>query len=74
MLSVLKTICIAPFCFCARYPQSRDDGGVSWVFPSCGASVGFLTGYDGELREPLMWRQGSQVSMRVARGSASLHK
>ena len=22
--------------------------------------------YDGELREPLVWRQGSQVSMRVA--------
>ena len=41
-----------------RSPQSRDDGGVSWVFPSCGASVGFLTRYDGELREPLMWRQG----------------
>ena len=40
-----------------RCPQSRDDGGVSWVFPSCGASVGFLTRYDGELREPLMWRQ-----------------
>ena len=55
-----------------RCPQSRDDGGVSWVFPSCGASVGFLTRYDGELREPLVWRQGSQVSMRVARGNASL--
>ena len=38
-------------------PQSRDDGGVSWVFPSCGASVEFLTRYDGELMEPLMWRQ-----------------
>ena len=34
--------------------------------------MGFLTRYDQELREPLMWRQGSQVSMRVARGSASL--
>ena len=29
-------------------------------------------GYDGELREPLVRRQGSQVSMSVARGSASL--
>ena len=47
-------------------------GGISWVFPSCGASVGFLTRYDGELREPLMWRQGSQVSMRMARGSVPL--
>ena len=51
---------------------SRDEGGVLWVFSSCGASVGFLTRYDGELREPLMWPQGSQVSMRMARGSVSL--
>ena len=34
--------------------------------------MGFLTRYDGELGEPLMWRQGSQVSMRMARGSVSL--
>ena len=26
-----------------RRPSSYDDGGVSWVFSSCGASVGFLT-------------------------------
>ena len=31
-----------------------------------------LTRYNGEVREPLLWRQGSQVSMRVARRSASL--
>ena len=43
-----------------------------WVFSSCGASVGFHTRYDGELREPLVWRQGSQVSMYVARGSGLL--
>ena len=36
------------------------------------ASVGFLMRYYGELREPLMWHLGSQVSMRMARGSASL--
>ena len=30
-------------------------GGVSGVSSSCGASVGFLTRYDGELREPLVW-------------------
>ena len=34
--------------------------------------MGFLTRYDGELREPLVWHQGSQVSMHVARGNASL--
>ena len=37
---------------CMSLPSSRDDGGVSWVFLSCGPSVGFLTIYDGELREP----------------------
>ena len=31
-----------------------------------------VTRYDGELREPIVWRQGSQVWMREARGSASL--
>ena len=55
-----------------RRASSRDDGGTSWLFLSCGASVGFLTRYDGELREPLVWLHGSHVSMRVARGSASL--
>ena len=34
--------------------------------------MGFLTRYDGELREPLVWHQGSQVSMRMVRGNASL--
>ena len=54
-----------------RRPSFHHDRGVSWVFSSCGASVGFLTRYDGELREPLMWCRGSQIFMRVARGSAS---
>ena len=51
-----------------RRPSSRDDRGVWWVFSSCGVSVGFLTRYDGELREPLMWHQGSQGFMSVAEG------
>ena len=55
-----------------RRPSSRDDRGISWVFSSWGASVGFLTRYDRELREPLVRRQGSQVSIRGARGNASL--
>ena len=55
-----------------RRPSSRDDRGVLLVFSSCSASVQFLTRCDGKLREPFMWRQGSQVSMRMARGSASL--
>ena len=32
---------------------------------------GFLARHDEDLREPLVRSQGSQVSMRVARGSAS---
>ena len=32
----------------------------------------FLRRYDAELREPLVWHQGSQISMRMTRGSASL--
>ena len=44
---------------------------------SCGFSqaeaqrVGFLSSYDGKLREPLVWPQGSPVSIRVVRGSAA---
>ena len=34
--------------------------------------MGFLTSYDGELRENFVWRQGSRVSIRIARGSAAL--
>ena len=41
-------------------------------FTAGGPSVFFLTRDDGEVSEPLVGRQGSRVSMRVARGSASL--
>ena len=54
-----------------RKASSRDYRGISWFFSSRGTSVGFLTRYDGELREPLLWRQRSQVSIRVARGSVA---
>ena len=47
--------------------------GESRGFPRAVARrVVFLSSYDGELREPLLWRQGSQVSTRVARGSMAL--
>ena len=39
------------------------------MFSSGGTSVRFLTRYDGEVSEHLVGRQGSPVSMRVARGS-----
>ena len=41
------------------------------VSSSCGARGGFLPRHDEDLREPLVRRQGSQVSMRVARGSSA---
>ena len=47
-------------------PRKVKSDTVSTVSPSISHKV------DGELREPLMWRQGSQVSMRMARGSVSL--
>ena len=53
-------------------PHLREDGGVSGWFSSGGPRLRFLTRYDGEVSEPLVGRQGSRVSMRVARGSASL--
>ena len=34
--------------------------------------MGFLTRYIGELREPLVWLQGSQVSIPVLRVNAAL--
>ena len=34
--------------------------------------VRFLSSNDGELREPLVWPQGSSVSIQVARGSRAL--
>ena len=46
-----------------RRPSSCDNGGFSRFFSTGGASVEFLTRYDGELKEPLVGCQGSRVSM-----------
>ena len=43
-----------------RRASSRDDGGVSWLFSSCSASVGFLS-------------RGAQGSSLVAPGKSGLH-
>ena len=34
--------------------------------------VWFLSSYDFNIREPLVWHQGSPVSIRIARGIAAL--
>ena len=44
--------------------------GASRVSSSCGARGGFLARHGEDLREPLVRRQGRQVSLRVARRSA----
>ena len=55
-----------------RRPSPREDGGVSGVSSSYGPHGGFLTRHDEALREPLVQRQGSQVSMGGAKWSPSL--
>src|SRR5574341_2068374 len=77
-------VCIVFFFFSSRRRHTRlvgdwssdvcssDLGGVSGWFSSGGPRVRFLTRCDGEVSEPLGGRQGSRVSTRVARGSASL--
>ena len=59
----------------ARPPSGLGEGsrasGASGRGPGGGPRVRFLTRSDGEVSEPLVGRQGSRVSMRVARGSAS---
>ena len=47
--------------------NTGDLGLISGWGSSCGARGGFLPRHDEDLREPLVRRQGSQVSMRVAR-------
>ena len=38
------------------------------MFSRGGAIVGFLMRYYGELKEPLLWRQGSQGSHAIGEG------
>ena len=47
-------------------------GELCGFFQAGALSVGFLSNYDGELREPLLWPQESFVSIRVVRGSVAL--
>ena len=54
-----------------RLPSSRDDWVISWFSRAAARRVRFLLSYDGELRERLVWPQGSQLSFRVARGSVA---
>ena len=54
-----------------RRPSSRDDGGVSWVFSSCGARVGCLMKYHGDLREPLVEKaEEPEIKLPTSTGSS----
>ena len=48
--------------------SSHIEVRISCFFSSCSRTLGFLSSYDGDLRDPLVLPQESQVSMRVARG------
>ena len=46
-----------------RRSSSGDDRGISWFFPSCGGKLGFVSIYDGELREPPVLPKRTPVSI-----------
>ena len=48
---------------------TRRGAATPVLRPQSGARGGFLPRHDEDLREPLVRRQGSQVSMRVARAT-----
>ena len=48
--------------------SSHIEVRISCFFSSCSRTLGFLSSYDGDLRDPLVLPQESQVSMRIARG------
>ena len=49
--------------------SSRDDGGTSWFFPSATRCVGFLSSYEGELRESLVLPREVQSPVELQRGA-----
>ena len=53
--------------------SSCDDRIISvFFFLAAACHLGFLSCYDGELRKPLMWRQGIAVFIRFAGANAAL--
>ena len=48
--------------------SSHVEGRISWFFSSCSTKMGFLSSYDEEVRDPLMWPQECPAFMRVAWG------
>ena len=53
-------------------PHLATMGESRGFFRAATQRVGFSTSYDGELREPVVWPQGSPVSIRFGRGSVAL--
>ena len=51
-----------------RRASSRIEGRTPGFPQVVAGNLGFLSSYDGDLRDPLVWPQESPVSMRVARG------
>ena len=62
---------------CSLGPAGKEEshlamtGEARGFFRAAARRVGFLSNYDEEHREPLVWPQGSPVSIRVAKGTAT---
>ena len=50
--------------------SSRVDGRISWFLWNCGGKLRVPLELCGDLRDPLMFPQGSQICIRVARGTS----
>ena len=52
--------------------SARVEERISWFFSSCSRKLGFLSSYNGDLRDPLVWPQERPVSMPVAMGLSGI--
>ena len=71
-MSLERELGIALWPLYEKTASSHVTGESPGFFRVVAGGLGFLSRYHGELREPLVLPRGSQVSIRVARGSAGL--
>ena len=55
-----------------RRASSNNDGRITWILLRCGTTCGVSLELRRENQEPLVWPQGSPVSIRVPRESVAL--
>ena len=49
--------------------SSSIEGRISWFSRVAVENLGFLSGYDRNVRDPLVWPQESPAFMQIVRGS-----